>query len=98
MTRRSCLREEADRCYGGLTQQWQEEEDMLRQVLAKVAETVECTLMERLEASAELEEELLQRRRSLVEQLLSRSSSLAKDQSLGNHIDTNNLAKNSRLK
>lgn len=81
-------REEAIGSYDDLMQQWQEEDDMIRQVLEKVFETIESTLMEKLEANIELEEELLQSRKSQVEHLASQSSSLKSDQALWSQLDT----------
>lgn len=69
--------------------QWEEEDEMIRQVMEKVFETMDSTLMEKLEANAELEEELLQNRKLQVEQLVSYTSSLKIDQSLWNLLDTN---------
>lgn len=70
-------------------QQWEEEDEMIRQVLEKVFETIESTLMEKLEANLELEEELLQSRKSQVERLASQTSSLKSDQALWSQLDTN---------
>lgn len=74
--------------YESLMLQWEEEDGMIRQVMDKVFETMDSTLMEKLEANAELEEELLQHRKSQVEQLISYTSSLKIDQSLWNRLDT----------
>ena len=83
------FREEADQCYESLMMQWDEEDEMIRQVMEKVFETMDSTLMEKLEANAQLEEDLLQNRKSQVEQLVSYTSSLKIDQSLWNLLDTN---------
>jgi hypothetical protein len=83
------LREEADQSYESIMMQWSEEDEMIRQVMEKVFETIDSALMDKLEANAELEDELLQNRKSQVEQLMSYTASLKIDQSLWKLLDSN---------
>lgn len=62
---------------------------MIRQVMEKVFETIDSALMDKLEANAGLEDELLQNRKSQVEQLISYTASLKIDQSLWTLLDNN---------
>lgn len=70
-------------------EEWDEEDQMICHVMEKVFETIESTLFQRLEANVELEEELLQNRKSQVEDLVTRTSSLKADHSLWTLLDTN---------
>lgn len=68
--------EEAERCYNDLMSQWSEEDDMCQQILDKVFETIDAVLLEKLEANADLEQHILEQRKSLVETLYSLFSDL----------------------
>ena len=61
---------------------------MVLQVVDNVFETMDSALMEKLEANADLEADLLQSRKTLLEQLISYTSSLKTDQSLWKLLDT----------
>lgn len=56
--------------------QWSEEDDMCQQILDKVFETIDSVLLEKLEANADLEQHILEQRKTLVETLYSLFSDL----------------------